>query len=171
VDIRREGIDSRSMQAVLLGCSDSLLLVQYVYDFRLNGYMLLRRCDLSEVRCRSTDRFQKELLETEGVFGQINFGFGVPIQSFEAFLQSRGEHEIIIVQDEAADDPEFLIGTVAGVDADAVEIRHFTGIARVEEPYPRIAMDRITCCQMGTDYIRFYQRHFNRLRGTSKENP
>lgn len=164
VNIRREGIDSKSMQGVLLDCSDSLVLLQYIYDFRLDGYMLLRRCDLSEVGCRSTDRFQRELLETEGVFGGIDFDFRVPIHSFEAFLQSRGEEEILVIEDELGEDPDFLIGTVAGVDAEAVEIRHFTGIARLVEPLPRLAIDRITCCQMSTSYIGFYQRHFDRLR-------
>lgn len=164
VNIRREGIDSNSIQGVLLDCSDSLVLIQYIYDFRLDGYMLLRRCDLSEVSCRSTDRFQKELLEAEGVFGQIDFSFRVPVHSFEVFLQSRGEDEIIIVEDESADDPEFLIGPIANMDKDTVEIGHFTGIARLVEPLPRIAMERITCCQMDTNYIRFYQRYFERLR-------
>jgi hypothetical protein len=163
VCIRREGIDNLSIQGFLLDCSDTLLLLQYVYDFHLDGYMLLRRSDLSDVSCRSTDRFQRELLVREGVFEQIDFSYRAPLQSLEAFLGSRGKEKILIVEDEASDPPEFWIGPVMGINADHVELRHFTGIARVIEPPARIEMERITCCQMDTNYIRFYQRYFDRI--------
>jgi len=163
VNIRRGNFRDRSIQGVILECSESLLLIQYIYDFRLDGYMLLRRCDLSEVSCRSTDRFQKELLGTEGVFEQIDFDFRVPMDSFESFLKSREENEIIILEEESDGSSGLLIGPVASMNTDAVEIRHFTGIGRLAQPMPSMAIDRITCCQMDTNYICFYQRHFDRL--------
>ena len=151
------------MQGFLLAFSDHLLLFQYVYDFRLDGYLIIRRADVSELSCRDTDRFQRELLQAEGALERIDFEFSAPIQSFDSFLASRPADEIVIVEDEVSDPQEFLIGTVSHLADDAVHINHFTGIARISELPERLATDRITSCQTSTNYIRFYERYFETL--------
>ena len=151
------------MQGFLLAFSDSLLLFQYIYDFRLDGYLIIRRSDVTELSCRDTDRFQRELLQAEGVLDRIDFEFSAPIQSFDSFLASRPAEEIVVVEDEVSDPQEFLIGTVSHVADAAVHINHFTGIARRADPPEQISTDRITSCQTSTNYIRFYERYFERL--------
>lgn len=151
------------MQGFLLAFSDHLLLFQYVYDFRLDGYLIIRRSDVTELSCRDTDRFQRELLQAEGDLQRIDFEFTAPIQSFNSFLASRRANEIVIVEDELSDPQEFLIGTVSHVSDDTVHINHFTGIARRSDPPEQLTIDRITSCQTSTNYIRFYERHFERL--------
>jgi hypothetical protein len=161
--IRRASIEESSMQGFLLAFSDSLLLFQYVYNFRLDGYLIIRRSDVTELSCRDTDRFQREFLQAEGVLEQADFEFSAPIQSFDSFLASRPADEIVIVEDELSDPQEFLIGTVSHVADDAVHINHFTGIARLSECPEQLAIERITSCQTSTNYIRFYERYFERL--------
>ena len=141
---------------------------QQAADF---GYALdvfpYRPEDVSPAKLRS-------ILDARGIRGlilmplpvgvdQVDFDFRVPIQSFEDFLHSREKEEIIIVEDES-EDPNFWIGTVAAVNAEDVELLPFTGAARILDPASRIPFDRISCCQMNTNYIRFYQRYFDRLR-------
>ncbi|GAA5120864.1 hypothetical protein JIN84_06120 [Luteolibacter yonseiensis] len=163
VRFRRASIDERSIYGFLLAFSDSLLLFQYFHDFHPDGYLLVRRPDVTELGCNDTSRFQRELLQIEGVLEQVDFGFSAPIQSFDSFLASRAADEIVIVEDEASDPPEFLIGTVSDVANDAAHIHHFTGTARRSESPDRISIDRITSCQIASNYIRFYERHFARL--------
>jgi len=164
VSIRRAKVDSRSLQRFLLAYSENLLLLQYVYDFHLDGYMLLRRRDISELKLGETNPFQKKLLEEEGVLEKVDFDFRLPIASFESFLRSLPSHEIVIVEGEATDPREFLIGTMAHVGDVVVGVNHFTGIARITGPPEEIATDQITCCQIRTNYIGFYQRYFERNR-------
>jgi hypothetical protein len=163
VCIRRAFIEESSMQGFLLAFSDRLLLFQYVYDFRLDGYLIVRRSDVTELSCRDTDRFQRELLEAEGVIERIDFEFSAPIQSFDSFLSSRPANEIVIVEDEVSDPQEFLIGTVSHVANDAVHINHFTGTASRSDPPEQLDTNRITSCRTSTSYIWFYERYFERL--------
>ena len=164
VSIWRAKVDSHSQQAFLLAYSEELLLVQYVYDFHLDGYLLLRRRDISELKLGKTNPFQKKLLEKEGVFEKVDFDFRLPIASFESFLSSLPSHEIVIVEGEATDPKEFLIGTVSHVSDEVVGVNHFTGVARITKPPEEIKIDQITCCQIRTNYIGFYQRYFERNR-------
>lgn len=147
-----------------MACSDTLILLQYVYDFHLDGFMLLRRRDITELKTGKTDRFQRQLLLNEGVLDQVDFDFRVPIKSYGSFLTTLSPDEIVIVEDEISEPKVFLIGTVSHVDGGAVTIRHFTGAGRLVEPPERISSDQITSCQIRTNYIHFYQRHFERMK-------
>lgn len=161
--IRRTEFDPNAIQGFLLDFSDSLLLFQQVSDFRLEGYLVLRREDITELKSRSTERFQRELMEVEAVLDQVDFDFRVPIQSYAAFLASRGPKEIIVVEDERPDTWDFVIGTVAKVEEETVHLDHFTAIGRwSKQPLP-LPLERITCCQIATNYIQFYERYFGRM--------
>ena len=160
--LRRPMIDDHSIQGFILDCSETLILLQYVYDFHLDGFMLLRRRDITELKSGDTDRFQRQLLSTDGVLEHVDFAYRAPIESFDTFLASRSPEEIILIEDEISERDRFLIGTVSRVGGGTATIRHFTGVARLVEPPEDIATDQITSCQTCTNYIRFYQRHFER---------
>jgi hypothetical protein len=164
ISLRRTKIDDQSIQGFVLDCSEWLILLQYVYDFHLDGFMVLRRPDITELKTKATDRFQRQLLLSEGVLDQVEFSFRAPIQSFDSFLASRASDEIVIVEDEVSKPDRFLIGTVSHLDGGIATIRHFTGVARLVEPPENIPINQITSCQTRTNYSRFYERHFERFR-------
>jgi hypothetical protein len=62
VSIRRADVDSNAIQAFILGASERLVLLQYVYDFKLDGLLVVRREDISDVQRTATDKFQQSLL-------------------------------------------------------------------------------------------------------------
>lgn len=164
VSISRAEIDSLSIQGCILACSEALVLLQYVFDFRLDGFMLLRRKDITELKSGKTNRFQQYLLESEGLWDQVDFTFRAPIESYKSFLAALSPNEIVIVEDEVAEPQQFLIGTVSRVAGDSVTINHFTGTGRLVEPKETISLARVTSCQTRTNYIKAYQRHFERIK-------
>ena len=162
VSIRRDGCDDRKIQAFVIHFSGTLVLLQYIYDFHVDGILLLRLADITSIEATATDEFQKRLLIQEGGFAKIDFGYRPPISSYDVFLRSLPDEEIVILEDEVADDPEFIIGTLQSVDVDEVSIRFFTGAANWEDEPSVIEIARITSCQIKTNYINFYARHFAR---------
>lgn len=162
VSIRRDGIDDQSIQGFVVAFSGTLLLLQYIYDFHLDGRLLLRAADITAIKATATDEFQKELLVEEGDFDKIDFSCNPPISSYDVFLRSLPQNEIVILEDEAADDPVFIIGTLISVDERQVSVRYFTGAANWKKEASIIEIDRITSCQTDTNYINFYARHFSR---------
>ena len=83
--VLRESIDDKKIQARLIDFSAELLLLEYVHDFRLDGLMLLRRQDVSEIQTRATDDFHQQLLETDGVLSKLPDA-PYPIASYRDFL-------------------------------------------------------------------------------------
>lgn len=162
VSIHRDECDDRKIQAFVIHFSDTLVLLQYIYDFRADGILLLRLADITSIEVTATDTFQKGLLIEEGELAKIDFGYRPPVSSYDVFLRSLPDEEIVILEDEIADDPEFIIGTLMSVDVDEASVRFFTGVAKWEDEPSVIEIARITSCQIKTNYINFYARHFAR---------
>ncbi len=162
VSVRRKRVDGLSIQAFPLAVSQRLVLLQYVYDFRIDGFMLLRLRDSSDWRIGETNIFQRRLLQEEGVLDQVQFDFSAPIESFPDFLRSLSPTELVIIESERTNPPEMHIGTVASAESRVVAINYITGIARREDTPRQMLVRDITSCQIRTNYIRFYQNHFDR---------
>jgi hypothetical protein len=67
VSIRRSSIDPNSIQGFVVGLSQDLVALEYVYDFQIDGLLVLRRSDITDVRRSKTDEFQQSLLKQEGI--------------------------------------------------------------------------------------------------------
>jgi hypothetical protein len=163
VSVCRSGIDDHSMEAFVLGVSDELLLLQYVYDFHLDGLRVLRIADITEVRCSETCKFQRELLAHEGLIQQVPFDIRLDLSNWHTLLtQLSAMYPLMILECEKRDDPDFLIGRVDGIGPTSVEMQWFSGTGRWEDRLATLAFDDITSCQVATNYVKCYQRHFER---------
>ena len=160
VSIHRDGLDDRRMQGFILHFSDTLVLFQYVFDFHFDGLLILRIRDITSIETTATDDFQRQLLIEEGLFDEVSFGLRPPIRSYYSFLISLPKDQIVILEDETADEPVFIIGTVISVDERLASIRHFTGAGNLQDGPSVIDVERITSCQTATNYISFYADTF-----------
>lgn len=163
VSIRRDGLDANSIQAFVLDCSAQLVALQYIYDFKLDGLLFLRVEDITEVRSSVTDIFQNALLEQEGLLGRVPFGTKFRLSNWKSLIsQLADEHAFMILEREAEPDSSLFIGTVQKVTDREVHGRHFTGVARWIKSLKKLKLNEITSCQVETNYIQVYQRHFER---------
>jgi hypothetical protein len=164
VSIYRERIDSNSMEGYVLALSDDLVVLQFVYDFKLDGLMVIRAADISDVRCSETDRFQKKLMSDEGLEQMVPFDAAFNTGNWRALLsQFAQQHPIMILECEAQDEPDFVIGRVLKTSADKVQILGFSGDGTWDDKPTRLALGDLTSCRVGTNYIEVYQRYFERM--------
>ncbi len=163
VSIRRGGIDDHSIQGFILAASDQLVLLQYLYDFNLDGLRMLRSADITEVGCSLTDRFQRKLLVQEGLLQQVPFETAIDVRNWKtAIAQLLRAYSFFIVECERGDDPDFCIGRIGRAADDAVEITFFSGSGEWSKQPERIRYEDMTCCQVDTNYIKVYQHYFER---------
>lgn len=163
VSIRRDEIDDRAIQGFILGFSDDLLLVQYVYDFTLDGLLVLRTGDITDIKCTATDEFQTGLLVAEQLYEQVLFEESFALHDWKAILtQFSQQYKFMIVEDERPATGIFLIGEIEKITNTNVWLRHFSGVGHWDEKPTKLACQNITSCQVGTSYIRMYERHLER---------
>lgn len=164
VSIYRDKIDGNQIQGFILGYSEKLILIQYVYDFNLDGLMILRRKDISEISSSKTDLFQTELLKTEDLYSKVNFDISYPLESWAEFLAAANKtHTYFVLEAELKKHPEFVIGKISRLGKNKVEIKSFTGIARWEDDPKKLKYKDISSCQIKNNYANVYERYFERL--------
>jgi hypothetical protein len=163
VALRRADVDENKIQGFVLAVSAELVLIQYVYDFNLDGLMVLRTEDISEVERSKTEEFQQSLLEAEGLLPRVPFGYAFDLTDWRSAIAGlSNDYPLLILESELLEDPDFAIGRVLEVGADEVTLRYFTGAASWLEAPVRLRYQDITCCQANTNYTNVYQRYFER---------
>jgi len=161
VKIERADIDSRTLQAFPLAFSDSLLAVLYVFDFHLDGLLFLRRDTITEIRVNATSRFQRQLIDQAGLITDDLFCSPHELDSFASLLAGLAPNQIAIVEEESLDESGFWIGRYVWREDQTHWMHEFTGAGRWEDELTQLDLDAVTCCQLDTNYIRYYQRHFD----------
>ena len=163
ISIYRSDIDDNAIQGFVLGCSRELVVLQYVYDFNLDGLVVLRTADITEVQCTATDKFQKDLLLQEGLSHNVPFALTLDLSGWRAVIsQLAKEYALMILECEEGKRKEFVIGRVVKTTAREVHIQHFSGTADWAERPTKLKFSDITSCQINTNYLNVYQRHFER---------
>lgn len=164
VSIERKYIDQNSIQGFILDESDELLLVQYVYDFRCDGLLVLSKSDITKVVSTKTDKFQTKLIKNLKLLDNQLLATNYNIQSWREFFRSiKSHHKYVIVEQERFEDPVFTIGRIERNLKSHIKMRHFTGIARWGDELQDINYGDITRCQVASNYINVYERYFGQL--------
>ncbi len=161
VKIERSSIDSNSLQAFLLGFSDHLVACRLVSDFHLEGLMFLRRSTISNITVDATSRFQRELLENAGLIDDELFVLSHRIDSYASLLTGLRHNQITIFEEESLDDSYFWIGRYVWHEDGTHCVHEFSGTGVWDDDLTELDLDALTCCQLDSNYILFYQRYFD----------
>jgi len=163
VSIKRDAIDEHQIQGFLLAFSKKLLLIQFVYDFHLDGLMVLRRSDISRIKSTKTDIFHTQMLKEEGLFSQVNFTKEYDVKNWAAVFSTIGkESAFIIIEDENTDHPIFLIGEQQNIGKKSVSVLGFNGVANWDDEVSEMKYKDINSFQAGNNYTNTYKNYFKR---------
>jgi hypothetical protein len=163
ISIERKDIDQNKIQAFVLKASSNLVLIQYVYDFNIDGLMVLRVSDISDITCSKTDIFQLKLLKDEKLFDQINFNQKYNLTDWKTTIADlRKDFDYFIFEDENKDDPIFLIGKIEKMTSRSIHLNYFSGAGNWDKKPSVIKYCDITVCQVDTNYTNVYKRYFER---------
>jgi hypothetical protein len=163
VSISRSAIDANDKHGFILDSSERLVALQCVYDFNLDGLMFLRVEDMTEVKSSATSKFHKSLLKQEGLLEKVPFGATFDLDCWNSLIsQLLAEYEFMILESEAAEEVDFFIGRVLKTTKATVRGHFFSGAGKWAKAPEKLKFKDVTSCQVGTNYLNVYQRHFER---------
>lgn len=155
--ITRPDIDDHSLFGFVLESSDTLTLIAEEDDFCLDGYKVLRNCDIDIRKPTASTRYCTRIMKKEGLLDNIDDPPQVDLSSWAALFSSlRRQDRFVIVEDEVRG--QFLIGPIRRVNKKSVTINYFDGTGNWLGP-ENITYDEITCVSFGSRYIRMHRKY------------
>ncbi len=160
VTIERRRIDLNDLSGFILDYTDDFLLIAREYEFFMDGWMVLKRQAISELRSSEVNAYCKTILKQEGLLEDIAPGFAIDLSDFQQLFQSlKRQRDFVIVECESLDESIFLIGPIDRITQSQVAIRHFDGCGNWRDDACTIDYSDITAIQFGGNYIRLHQKY------------
>lgn len=160
IGIERADIETALQFGFVLGCSSELVLIHVVYDFRPDGYQILRISDISRLRHSAPDRRMRKILRAEGRLDQIDLKHPIDLRSWQsAFRSLKTLGGIIIVEGEEPEVDEFVIGKIVRINKKTLSMCHFDGTGRWDETRRSCPYGDITSIKFDCDYVNVFSRH------------
>jgi hypothetical protein len=152
----RRQIDPNRLYGRIVSESKSLILIQRVHDFQFDGYMVIRRRDVSKSYTSASDSYVERLMREEGLWKNPPKSIRLlPMDDWQILLKSFIGKPVVIENERKGD---FYIGPVLACDDRYVEIHYFDGCGVWQRP-ERVPYRGITSMQFGDRYSTIHYRH------------
>jgi hypothetical protein len=159
----RRKIDPNRIFGIVVAESDDLLLIHHEYDFELDGYLVIRRRDLTKSYSSDSNAYCVQLMKKEGLWKKPAKAIrSLPLSDWRALLTALAGKSVVVENERTG---AFFIGPILHCDAHAVTIHHFDGCGEWQTP-ERVSYRSITSVQFGNRYITIHSRYL-RPRPTS----
>lgn len=161
VTIYREKINDTGIQGFILAYSKKLILIQYVYDFNLDGIMVLQRSDVTSIEADESGMFQTQLLKDEGLYAKVDFTMTYDLKNWKTLLSTIAySYQFITLEDENPDTYAFMIGNITKLGRKKVSVQEFTCTGTWNEKVSKMAYKNITSLRAGNNYPKVYENYF-----------
>jgi hypothetical protein len=163
VSVRRQDVDDYGIQGFIVGLSETFIALEYVNDFQIDGLLVLRCTDITEVRRTGTHEFQESILKQEGNRPGRQKPMPLRLEAWRPLIeQLSGHYPLMILERELGPAPAFAIGRPTRATAAQVEFQTFSGTGKWSPKSERLKYSHLTSLQVNTRYLGAYQRHFER---------
>ncbi len=161
VSIYREHINDTPIQGFILAHSKKLILIQYVYDFNLDGIMILQRSDVTSIESDESGLFQTQLLKDEGLYDKVDFSMTYDVKDWKTVLATFGStHQFITLEDENSEEYVFMIGKMTKLGHKKVSVHEFLCTGTWKEQVSKISYKNISSLRAENNYAKVYERYF-----------
>lgn len=162
VKIRRSKLDSDDLNVIPLGIGQNLVLLQELYDFDLNGYLIIRIKDITSINITKSQKFSQRILKEEGILNLIRKPSINSLDNWKNVLDELSVYKKnIIVECEDIQPPKFYIGKIITVDMKSLYLLYFNGAGEWDKEPTEILLKDITSLNFDSKYINIISKYLN----------
>ena len=162
IKIKRCKTDAEDLNVIPLAIGQNLVLLQNLYDFDIDGYVIIRIKDITSVIITKSQQFSQFILKKEGILSTIK---KPPISSIDnwenVFTELSDLGKNIIVECESIESSNFFIGKIIAIDKNSLFILHFNGAGEWDEEPKEISLKDITSISFDSRYINVISKYLN----------
>lgn len=162
IKLNRSKIGADSLNCIPLEISKNLVLLQEIYDFELDGYVILRIKDITSIEITKSQQFSQFILEKEGKLNQIRKPSINSIDDWETVLTELSNPENnIIVECDSKETSKFFIGKITSIDKKSLFLLYFNGAGEWDDEPTEIPLKDITSINFDSKYINIISKYLS----------
>jgi hypothetical protein len=165
IRVRPKFPPDETLHGIPLAASETLVLLQEVHEFHLDGYTVIPLKNVAALRAGAAEETIQRILVGEGVFSNAGINYDVQIDSFQDLFRSlkkAGKNVIVeLLPEGPRDDMDhaFLIGRVVGMSARSVAIMHFDAVGKWSSESTVLPYDMIKWVTFDTEYVNVFSKY------------
>ena len=160
VCIERDDIDDEPITAIPLKVSNQLVLIQYLYDFAVDGYKVLCMEDITAIQRGKVEEFHDRIFQEEGMLDAVSVP-GASIDSWMCFFANMFEEKrmLDISLERLRSEAAFFVGKVKMVEGDSLELLEIDALGNYGSEPTKIYYKDITMVSFGNRYSEFLNKY------------
>ncbi len=153
--------DDYLIHGYILKRSSDSILIQAIEDFHVDGYMWLRKDQITSMRCNKTDAFQSSLLDKEWMTKQICLPFEIRWNSLLSILKILQFAEILSCTVSGSKWLDTVFGQCIAVFDTVCWMREVLADGTYKKTASRIPLDRICGLHRWGEYNSVFARYIS----------
>lgn len=160
VRLDRDIQNTDPIHGFLLSMSHRLLLLHNLDDFHLDGYSIIRRGDISDIRYSKFERYLEKMLKAEGVCQQVGLQDQIRLDDWPSVFRSlKHIGHNVIVESEDPDIDEFAIGKIVRISKKSLTMYDFDATGRWYKESWHAPYKDITKVKFDSEYIQIFSKY------------
>lgn len=152
---------SENLHGFILAESKKLLALQYVYDFIIDGILILDKRYVYDVESSKSNEYQLKMMQHFGLTNAIK-PVNYDIKNWRNFFESAlSQQPFCMIEDEFTGFDMAYIGKLEKVKKRHVVMHQFSAAGNWDKDKTKIYYDWISLCHLQSNYVNLYEKYFN----------
>ncbi len=158
-----EGNAIKHFEGFVFSYTDHFVFMSDLSDFNYDGFVVLRKKDIIDVRCTESEKYFENILRQENILRNIRLQkreYPFRLNTMEKMFKSLMEMKIPVIIEKLYDeDEEFLIGPVKKVSDDSVYLKYFNTVGEFDKDLVKVNFDTITSFSFDSPYANLFFKY------------
>lgn len=158
-----EGSAIKHFEGFVFSYSDDFVFMSDLSDFNYDGFVVLRKADIVEIRCTDSEKYFENILRKENILRQVRLQkreYPFRLASMEKMFKNLRDMKIpVIVENLYDEEEEFLIGPIKKVESDTVYLKYFNTIGEFDKELLAVDFDKITFFSFDSPYANLFYKY------------
>ncbi len=161
--VDKEDLIITHFEGIIFEQSNKFIFMNDTNDFNFDGFIVLRKTDISEIKCTDNERFFKEIIDNEKITDLIfqrrrNLEF--KLDNFQGMCNCLKNLNLpIIVECKYGNDKRFLIGPINDVEDKKVRIKYFNSRGEFDIKPVSAKYKEITFLRIDSPYANMFYKY------------
>ena len=153
ISVERPEIAETELLCIPIARSEELLFVHAFYNFKSDGYSILRIEDIYDILREKSEIFFERVINAEGVYAALNAPACINLTSWRGAIESlKSLYDYFIIECDKEDD--FLIGKVTELRDWDFSFWYFDATGKWDDELDVIDYDELTTISFDDDYTK-----------------